>query len=67
MTADYDYDKGRRTVAFSFPRARLTDKVQGWARVTDLRSHEPPRNSGEGTAVDGPMPLAGGDDADAPA
>jgi hypothetical protein len=32
-------------------------------RVADLRSHEPPRNSGEGTAVNGPMPLAGGDDA----
>jgi hypothetical protein len=30
--------------------------------VTDLRSHEPPRNSGEGTAVNGPMPLAGGDE-----
>jgi hypothetical protein len=25
--------------------------------VTDLQSHEPPRNSGEGTAVNGPMPL----------
>jgi hypothetical protein len=29
---------------------------------SDLRSHEPPRNSGEGTAVKGPMPLAGGDE-----
>ena len=33
----------------------------------DLRSHEPPRNSGEGDAVDGPTPLAGGDDPIAPA
>jgi hypothetical protein len=30
--------------------------------MLDLRSHEPPRNSGEGTAVNGPMPLAGGDE-----
>jgi hypothetical protein len=30
--------------------------------MTDLRSHEPPRNSGEGAAVDGPTPLAGGDE-----
>jgi hypothetical protein len=30
--------------------------------ASDLRSHEPPRNSGEGTAVNGPMPLAGGDE-----
>jgi hypothetical protein len=30
---------------------------QGLLSVTDLRSHEPPRNSGEGTAVNGPMPL----------
>jgi hypothetical protein len=29
---------------------------------TDLRSHEPPRNSGEGNAVNGSMPLAGGDE-----
>jgi hypothetical protein len=29
----------------------------------DLRSHEPPRNSGEGTAVNGPMPLEGKGDA----
>jgi hypothetical protein len=28
-----------------------------------LRSHEPPRNSGEGTAVNGPMPLEGKGDA----
>ena len=32
-----------------------------------LRSHEPPRNSGEGTAVDGPMPLGEKDDAHEPA
>jgi hypothetical protein len=30
--------------------------------LNDLRSHEPPRISGEGDAVDGPTPLAGGDD-----
>ena len=29
----------------------------------DTESHEPPRNSGEGTAVNGPMPLAGESDA----
>jgi hypothetical protein len=32
----------------------------------DFRSHEPPRNSGEGAAVNGPTPLVGGDDANGP-
>jgi len=34
--------------------------------MTDLRSHEPPRNSGEGTAVNGPMPLGEKPDASQP-
>jgi hypothetical protein len=50
-------------------RMKPTREAKRFARLTDdlltgliLRSHEPPRNSGEGTAVNGPMPLAGGDE-----
>ena len=64
---DHAIERGAVSEAEFFAEiaSRLMDSC--FTPNADLRSHEPPRNSGEGTAVKGPMPLGEKGDAIAPA